>query len=47
VTSVRWKTLVLVAVLVAIAPAVATHVASVTVHAALSALEQLTGKSGG
>lgn len=40
----RWKTVVLMLVLAAIAPAVFMHVAGVTVQAALSALEQLTGK---
>lgn len=43
----RWKLIVAVLLVAAIAPTVAMHVAGVTVHAALAALEQLTGSSRG
>lgn len=39
----RWKVLVVVALLAAIAPAQFTQTATVTVQAALGALEQLVG----
>ncbi|HVA61843.1 MAG TPA: hypothetical protein VNG13_15105 [Mycobacteriales bacterium] len=42
----RWKLLAGVLVAAAIAPAVFTHVAVVTVHAALAALTQLVGGRG-
>ena len=40
---VRWKVVVLALVVAAIAPAMFTHVAQVTVGAGLSALTQLVG----
>lgn len=39
----RWKVLVVVALLAAIVPAQFTHVATVTVQAALGALNELVG----
>ena len=42
----RWKVLVVVLVLAAIAPALFTEVAAVTVHAALAAFEQLVSGHG-
>lgn len=43
----RWKLVVTVLLIAAIAPTVAMNVAGVTVHAALAALEQLTSPSRG
>ena len=43
----RWKIIVPILLIASIAPTVAMHVAGVTVHAALAALEQLTGASRG
>lgn len=43
----RWKIIVAALLFAAIAPTVAMHVAGVTVHAALGALEQLTGSTRG
>ena len=43
----RWKIVVAALLFAAIAPTVAMHVAGVTVHAALAALEQLTGSNRG
>ena len=43
----RWKIIVAALLFAAIAPTVAMHVAGVTVHAALAALEQLTGSTRG
>lgn len=39
----RWKIIVAVLILAAVAPALFTHAAAVTVHAALEALNQLVG----
>lgn len=43
----RWKIIALALVLAAIAPAMFTHVAQVTVSAALSAVGQLVGEGRG
>lgn len=43
----RWKLIVAILLIAAMAPTVAMHVAGVTVHAALAALEQLTSPSRG
>ena len=43
----RWKLIVGLLLFAAIAPTVAMHVAGVTVHSALAALEQLTGNTRG
>lgn len=39
----RWKVIVVVLLVAAIAPALTTHVAQATVHAALAALDSLVG----